>query len=1284
MILVLMVCLVSSVWADKTEATDRHEYTGDSFGNRAIWANHLLWEGTATLREIAIGTMIKGVTDDTIRLFTIQSAAPRQALLFSDTSSSSATPMENRWSLDTLYEGADGYYSAGIGDVDRDGDNDLIFGRSSSPYKLMWRYWTGTGWNTDDTVICEITGTGYMYDMAIGDADNDGNADDIIFTTYRSVMRAWWNGSSWDTLRLWDGDGSTCYGVAIGDFDATHAGNEIVTVTYGASGATANVMEISWNTNTTTWDLDTILSPVAAWHLYDVEVGDFDSDHAGSEIVVANGGTIASTEGSIIEIYGSSGTSWSYRPLYTPTGSEYPRELAIGDCLDENAGDEIVYASSTSPYEARVVYGSGSTWDNQAIFTPGGTSYGVDVGDVDQYRVTNDEIAVTGSYDVYEAEQFWPTNDLAVTTGAPYSYPFVISDPESLWARVMNNGTATQNNFQVYLYIDGAAYDSAAVATLAGGDSVDVDFNFVPAALGGINFTIFHSLTPDEIVENDTLGTLDPVAGFPGRFHDWVFETGTYKAEGFEYLSSFPPAGWVVANNDSGNYWWNWYTSSTNPELMNSGIIFASCHYETPSTLRNDDWLITDMISPAAGLADSFGFYYRTYSASAAESLEVWVMSGQTVNDTVAMIWAINIANQTYSPVKLPLDDYDGQNIYLAFHYVSLYEWYIDVDDVYWTANIDAVGPDITLIEMPENTYDPGPYTVRAIITDPSGVLTDSLYYIVDDVATAIPNTSVVGDTFAYEIPGQTAGTCVDYYVMAADPIPNVSNSAQQHFWVLSPMAPTDLTAVGQADSTVMLDWLPPGEELSYYGTITYFWDGWAVNDMIATQFTPQHTPCRLEALSLMFYSVTDTIEVRIWDDDGSGNPDSVLWADTLIVSQLYPNPEIIDVSAADITVSGDFHVGLVWLGADSPYPLSDDGATTTRSKVNYGSGWQAAGYDWVMSTVVSYIAATPDLARANNTKSDRFGLIEKQHKLPDQQPEFTLPGRIARHGIGRLYAKEFNLLERILGITYFDIGRSEIQGGPYTSIGTSSASPYVDNSVVTETQYYYVVSAVYMLPDTVSYYSNEATIGVDFTPPSYANTTYDSLVAGPWVVSTEITDWTGLAYDSLGYRADGAAFSYVANDSVSGTNYYYTIPNYPSYTLIEFYLFSEDSSFWQNAGLDPSSGYYSFTVTAVQEYKLQDLIPDHVFLNQNRPNPFARLTQIEYGVPRPMQVDIAIYNAAGQRISTLVDEMKSPGFYRVNWQGIDDLGRRLAEGVYFMRMITDELTDTKKMIYIR
>jgi hypothetical protein len=237
---------------------------------------------------------------------------------------------------------------------------------------------------------------------------------------------------------------------------------------------------------------------------------------------------------------------------------------------------------------------------------------------------------------------------------------------------------------------------------------------------------------------------------------------------------------------------------------------------------------------------------------------------------------------------------------------------------------------------------------------------------------------------------------------------------------------------------------------------------------------------------------------------------------------------------------------------------------------------------------------------------------------------------------------------------------------------------------VVTEHQYYYVVKANYTAPDTFSYYSNEVSVSVDFTAPSYANTTYDSLVAGPWVVSTEITDWSSLTYDSLCYRTDSGTFVYVGNDSVSGNTYYYTIPDFPSYTLIEFYLFCQDNSWWQNAGRDPETGYYEFIVTAIREYKDHGLIPDHVFFNQNRPNPFVQLTHIEYGVPRSMQVNISIYNAAGQRVSTLVDETKAPGFHMVNWTGVDDLGRRLSEGVYFMRMTTDELTDTKKVIFIK
>jgi len=420
-----------------------------------------------------------------------------------------------------------------------------------------------------------------------------------------------------------------------------------------------------------------------------------------------------------------------------------------------------------------------------------------------------------------------------------------------------------------------------------------------------------------------------------------------------------------------------------------------------------------------------------------------------------------------------------------------------------------------------------------------------------------------------------------------------------------------------------------------------------------------------------------------VWADDGSGNPGTPLYVDTVINSQVYPYAEVFDLSAEDIVVDGDFHVGYLWLGDSTPYVCCDGGANTTRSKSNDGSGWLATGLDFFMSAVVSYVPPTPFSAgpKRRVEKSEAQSIAKTFTKAVDER---TQTHRVAVKEIGFVDFTEPGLLELILGISNFEVGRSEVQGGPYATLGTTNQSSYIDNTVISEMLYYYVVITNYTAPDTFSYYSNEDSVAVDFTAPAYANTAYDSLVAGPWVVSTDITDWTGVAYDSLGFRADSGTFSYVTSDSMSGNTYYYTIPDYPSYTLIEFYLFCQDASWWQNVGRDPAEDYYAFTVTSIHENKDQGLIPDHVFFNQNRPNPFANLTHIEYGVPRSMQVNISVYNTAGQRVSTLVDETQSPGYYTLNWRGVDDLGRRLSEGVYFMRMTTDELTDTKKVIYIK
>ncbi|MEW6686111.1 MAG: FlgD immunoglobulin-like domain containing protein [Candidatus Edwardsbacteria bacterium] len=98
--------------------------------------------------------------------------------------------------------------------------------------------------------------------------------------------------------------------------------------------------------------------------------------------------------------------------------------------------------------------------------------------------------------------------------------------------------------------------------------------------------------------------------------------------------------------------------------------------------------------------------------------------------------------------------------------------------------------------------------------------------------------------------------------------------------------------------------------------------------------------------------------------------------------------------------------------------------------------------------------------------------------------------------------------------------------------------------------------------------------------------------------------------------------------------------------------------------------------------------LPKSFFLGQNAPNPFSAQTVIRYLVPavssERLAVSMKIYNNAGELVKTLVNEPKSPGAYKVTWDGEDDNGKRVADGVYFYRFKAGDFTDTKKMILVK
>jgi len=78
---------------------------------------------------------------------------------------------------------------------------------------------------------------------------------------------------------------------------------------------------------------------------------------------------------------------------------------------------------------------------------------------------------------------------------------------------------------------------------------------------------------------------------------------------------------------------------------------------------------------------------------------------------------------------------------------------------------------------------------------------------------------------------------------------------------------------------------------------------------------------------------------------------------------------------------------------------------------------------------------------------------------------------------------------------------------------------------------------------------------------------------------------------------------------------------------------------------------------------------------------------EIDYSIPLTVSsqsVFIGIYNAAGQLIRILVDGEKSPGFYSATWDGMDDDGRFLGNGVYFCRMKTGGYASMRKIVLIK
>ncbi len=85
--------------------------------------------------------------------------------------------------------------------------------------------------------------------------------------------------------------------------------------------------------------------------------------------------------------------------------------------------------------------------------------------------------------------------------------------------------------------------------------------------------------------------------------------------------------------------------------------------------------------------------------------------------------------------------------------------------------------------------------------------------------------------------------------------------------------------------------------------------------------------------------------------------------------------------------------------------------------------------------------------------------------------------------------------------------------------------------------------------------------------------------------------------------------------------------------------------------------------------------------LDQNSPNPVVDGTSFSFTLPAEGFMSLAVYNALGQKIATIAEGTKSAGSHHVSWNGLNDLGARVAPGVYLYRLETGSQSISKKLL---
>ena len=94
--------------------------------------------------------------------------------------------------------------------------------------------------------------------------------------------------------------------------------------------------------------------------------------------------------------------------------------------------------------------------------------------------------------------------------------------------------------------------------------------------------------------------------------------------------------------------------------------------------------------------------------------------------------------------------------------------------------------------------------------------------------------------------------------------------------------------------------------------------------------------------------------------------------------------------------------------------------------------------------------------------------------------------------------------------------------------------------------------------------------------------------------------------------------------------------------------------------------------------------VPGSISVGNAYPNPFNHNVVVPISLEQPGNVHFSVYDIRGNLITSGLNRFLDGGKKNIRWNGTNQDGKSVSAGTYFLRVRNEDVSKTKKIVYLK